>query len=468
LRPSPFHAPHAPQHSTGLAPARRPAAEPPPSPAAAALPGVASAAAVDWIGLDLLPILLAGIALFLSGLFAALRQALAQSVPARVLERAPDEATRHRLIPLLARTESLATSAGILATTFTLLFSVLVLDIVAEHRPLTGSTLLIALSVSAPLLWFVNESVARAFARRLGSDFLAQALPAFHYMQLPLHGLTWLIERARRAVMRVFGLKDDIETTRRLVADLRDVIEEADISDLDEAEREMIGNVLDFRDVDVAAVMIPRTEIEAVDIQLGLGGVAQRVAESGHSRVPVYRDTPDSILGTVSARDLVQVLAAGKLDTADLRTLLHPAYCVPETKKVSELLTEMRREKIKMAVVLDEYGGTAGLVTVGDILAEIVGDIPDEYDEDEPAPIRHLPGGAAEVEASLHVSEVNEELDLDIPEESDFETLGGFVLAQLGHFPQVGERFQKDGTEYSVLEANDRRVLRVRVEQRPA
>ncbi len=429
---------------------------------------LAPSKAIDWSGVEPFPILLAGIALLLSGIFAALRLALAQSSPSRVLERAPDEASRKRLVPLVERAESLSTSAGILATTCTLLFAALVLDVVAKHRPLTGSTLLIALMVSAPLLWFVNESIARTLVRRSGHDLLVLALPAFRVMQLPLAGLSWLIARARRALMRVVGLKDDVEATRRLVADLREVIEEADISALDEAEREMIGNVMDFREVDVAAVMIPRTEIDAVDIEDGLRGAAAKVAESGHSRIPIFQGTPDSILGTVSARDVVQVLAADKLDSADLRSILHPAYCVPETKLVAELLKEMRREKIKMAIVLDEYGGTAGLVTVGDILAEIVGDIPDEYDEDEPAPIRHMPGGAAEIEASLHVTEVNEALDLDLPEEADFETLGGFVLAELGHFPKPGERFTRGDREFAVLEANDRRVLRVRIEARPA
>jgi CBS domain containing-hemolysin-like protein len=130
---------------------------------------------------------------------------------------------------------------------------------------------------------------------------------------------------------------------------------------------------------------------------------------------------------------------------------------------VDDLLHEMQRRRVHVAIVLDEYGGTAGLVSVGDILAEIVGDIPDEYDEDQPAPIRQLPGGAAEVQASLHVSEVNEALDLEIPEEADFETLGGFVLAELGHFPEPGESFKHGLAEYSVLEASDRRVLRVRV-----
>ena len=113
--------------------------------------------------------------------------------------------------------------------------------------------------------------------------------------------------------------------------------------------------------------------------------------------------------------------------------------------------------------MLDEYGGTAGLITINDIVSELVGDIPDEYDEDQPARVRHLAGGAVEIDAGVHVSEVNEALELDLPEEADYQTLGGFVLAELGHFPEPGESFRHGPAEYSVLEANDRRVLRVRV-----
>ena len=134
---------------------------------------------------------------------------------------------------------------------------------------------------------------------------------------------------------------------------------------------------------------------------------------------------------------------------------------MPETKPVSELLTEFRREKIKIAIVLDEYGGTAGLVTLGDIIQEIVGDIQDEFDEVAPVPFRRLPDGRVEVSASLHVSEVNEELGTQIPEDGGFETLAGFVLARLGHFPKRGEIFAEDSFEYTVLEASDRRVIKV-------
>ncbi len=444
-----------------LSPAALPTLEPPPGPLSAAL---APSAPFEWTQVDPTTLLIAVLALLASGLFSTLRLAMAQSSAERVLAKAPDQPSRERLAPLLERIESLSTSAGVLATTCALLFAVLVLEVAAEHEPVAGATVLIALAISAPLLWFVDESLARALAQRSGDEFLVRALPVFAVVQFPLVGLTWSIEAARRGVLRLFGLKDDAESTRRIVAELRDVIEDAEISGvLDETERELIGNVMEFRDVDVAAVMTPRTEIEGSDVEDGLIAAASQCAASGHSRIPIYEDTSDSIIGTVSARDLVQVLAAGKLETTGLREILHPAYFVPETKHISELLAELRRAKIKMAIVVDEYGGTAGLVTVGDIIAEIVGDIPDEYDEDEPSPIRHMPGGAAEVEASLHVTEVNEALKLDIPEESDFETLAGFVLAELGHLPSRGEAFVRGDAEYSVIDANDRRVLKVRV-----
>ena len=141
---------------------------------------------------------------------------------------------------------------------------------------------------------------------------------------------------------------------------------------------------------------------------------------------------------------------------------MRPAVFVPETKLISELLQEFRRDKQKIAIVLDEYGGTAGLVTMGDILAEIVGEMGDEFDAEEEA-IRILEDGVAEVQASERVSEVNEALDLNLPEEEDYETLAGFVLAHLGRFPKAGEVFVADDVEYTVTEANDRRVLGMRV-----
>ena len=420
--------------------------------------------AFDWAQLEARTIALTVGVLCLSALFAVLRQAMTRAITKRVLGRVPEGPARVRLERPLARIDTLSTSAGVLAMTSGLAFTALLLQWFAGGQPLGARALLLGVAISVPILWFTDDVLARALAQRHGDRLLVAVLPIFSLLQMPLAAIAWGFDNARRGVLRLFGLRDDMDTKREIVAGLREVIEDSEISgNLDDTERELIENVMEFRDVDVAAVMTPRTEADACDIEDGLLGAAQIFARSGHSRIPIFEDTLDTIVGTVSARDLVQVIAADKLQTAVLSEILHPAYFVPETKHISELLGELRREKIKMAIVLDEYGGTAGLVTVGDIISEIVGDLPDEYDTDEPSPIRHLQDGAAEVEASLHVTEVNEALDLDIPEEADYETLGGFVLAELGHFPERGEAFVRGDIEYAVVEANDRRVLKVRV-----
>ena len=146
----------------------------------------------------------------------------------------------------------------------------------------------------------------------------------------------------------------------------------------------------------------------------------------------------------------------------DIRSAMRPAFFVPATKPLRDLLHDFRVQKVHIAIVLDEYGGTAGLVTLGDVVAEIVGDVPDEHEVPGEA-MRQVDEGVFEVPAALHVSDVNEALGLDIPEEEDYETLGGFVLAELGHFPRQGERFKRGEIEYAIVEASDRRVLRVAV-----
>ena len=222
---------------------------------------------------------------------------------------------------------------------------------------------------------------------------------------------------------------------------------------------------MEFRDVDVAAVMTPRTEISGVEVEKGLLAVVQKAAETNHSRIPVYQESVDNIIGTISVRDLVKYAATDDLDAADLRERLRPAYFVPETMPVSQLLAEFRRERLKLAIVLDEYGGTAGLVTLGDVIEEIVGDLHEEFEEVEQSPLRRVADGVTEIDASLHVSEVNEELDLDLPEEEDFETLAGFILAEFGRMPRQGDHFIRDDVKFIVTDASDRRVLIVRVEQ---
>ena len=400
--------------------------------------------------------------ILLAALFAILRSSLLHSSAQRVLSRSRSAAQRARIEPLLARADTLATSAGILEVTLELVFATQVMQFLAGDEPIDTRSILETLLIAVPAILLASHALPTVIALGVGDRLLLWGLPTFHVLQMPLRWLVGALEASTRALMRIVGLRQDPASARQIVEGLREVIAESEISgDLDETEREIIGNVMEFRDVNVSALMTPRTQIAGVEIGEGLLAAARKMAESGHSRVPVYDGSLDTIVGVLNARDVLMTAVGEEKASPSLRVLLRPAFFVPETKPVSELLTEFRREKIKIAIVLDEYGGTAGLVTLGDIIQEIVGDIQDEFDEVAPVPFRRLPDGRVEVSASLHVSEVNEELGTQIPEDGGFETLAGFVLARLGHFPKRGEIFSENSFEYTVLEASDRRVIKV-------
>ena len=404
------------------------------------------------------------LALCACGLFQFVRLALQRSSPSRILPRLSQAARRERLEALLARADHLAQSAGILALASGVAFTLALLVHVAGGEPLDARALLVCTAIALPALLVCAEAIPAALALRLGDGLITHALPAFYVLQLPIASLVRLFEVLRRALLRVAGSSQDPRSARAIVEGLREVIEENSISGvLDETEKEIIGNVMEAREVNVAAIMTPRTGIRALEVGDGLAGAAQSVAASDHSRVPVYEGSLDRIVGVVTARDVLAVAAEDGLGTEKLRSILRPAWFVPETKPVSELLSEFKREKLKLAVVLDEYGGTAGIVTLGDVVQQLVGDIQDEFRESAAQPVRRLPDGSAEVDAALNVKEVNERLELAIPEDEHYETLAGYVLSEFGHFPRRGERFHAAGCEFSVLDSSDRRVLKVLV-----
>lgn len=428
---------------------------------AAAVPRAEPLGALESLEL----VLLALVALLLTGFFAVLRSALLHSVPSRVLDKAKNEREKRDLRPLLDRAEPLATSASIFEITFQILF--IVLSLSSIQRELTWwATMGLALAICVPLLVFASEVLPSALRGETSDRLLRSVLPAFDLMQRPLAAVILSLEAMRRGVMRLFRIPEPPRAARRIVEDLRDVIEDSEREgDLHESEKEIIENVVEFYDVDVAEVMTPRTELTAVSLEAGVHEVVRAIAESGHSRIPVFEKNLDTVIGVAYAHEIIQLLSQGKLEESSLRKLLRPVSFVPETKLVSELLTDFRRDKLKVAVVLDEYGGTAGLVTIGDLVAELVGDMPEELGDTAPEPVRSLPDGRVEVQASIRVSEFNEELGLELPEEEDYETLAGFILSELGRFPKNGERLAWRGVTFTVTEANDRRVLVVVVQK---
>jgi CBS domain containing-hemolysin-like protein len=404
--------------------------------------------------------------LALASIFATIRLALLRSVPARVLGPISDLELKERLEPLLQRADPLAATASALRTALDLGFLLLVLRVVVGTGPLDLSSALTAAAIAVPLLVVAGEILPSMYVGSRGDELLRRRLPLIARFLRPLAFVGISIEAARRTLRNSVGLDDDPATTRRIIEGLRGVVVESEFEgELDETEREIIGNVMEFHDVDAAAVMTPRTEICGVELKQGLRGAVQVAAESGHSRIPVYNGSLDRIVGVFSSRDVLELIESGELDDRGLGDVARPPFFVPETKRVSELLAEFRRERIKVAVVLDEYGGTSGIVTIGDILGELVGDLLDEHDEEEPVRLRRVDGDTWEIDAALRVSEVNEELDLELPEEEDYETIGGFVLASLGHFPKPGERLERNQVEIVVLDATDRRIRQLRLKR---
>jgi CBS domain containing-hemolysin-like protein len=231
----------------------------------------------------------------------------------------------------------------------------------------------------------------------------------------------------------------------------------------DQEGRELLQSVVDFTETVAREVMTPRPDIVAVPATARLEDVRALFREELYSRMPVYRDNLDNIIGIVFVKDLVGIPPGSE---PPLTTLMRSAYLVPESKRVSELLKEMQRRQVQMAIVVDEYGGTAGLVTVEDLLEEIVGEIRDEYDE-ESETVTDEGGGTFVFSGKVSVDEVGERLGVVIEREG-FETVGGYVLSHLGRMPYVGEALQVEALAFEVLEVERRRITKVRARRADA
>jgi CBS domain containing-hemolysin-like protein len=233
---------------------------------------------------------------------------------------------------------------------------------------------------------------------------------------------------------------------------------------MDREERRLLQSIVDFGDTLVREVMTPRPDIVAIAEESTLDELHALFRDQEYSRIPVYKENLDNIVGIVFVKDLIRI--GDPLPSEGLRTLLRPATFVPETKRVSELLKEFQRKQVQLAIVVDEYGGTAGLVTIEDLLEELVGEIRDEYDVETESMIDEG-NGSFVFSGKASFDEVRDRLGVEIEPEG-FETVGGYVLTRVGRVPAVGESFDVDGLRVEVLEAERRRIHRVRMRRQPA
>jgi CBS domain containing-hemolysin-like protein len=303
--------------------------------------------------------------------------------------------------------------------------------------------------------------VGRMFAEEI-LLYLRGILSSIHLVVSPLTTILWVL---RTATERLSGRTIDPEGHEELEEEIMSAVEEGEMEGLiRETEVNMIERALHFPDSDVADAMTPRTRMFALSIDLPIGEAVKEISRAGHSRVPVYRKNLDEIAGVLYAKDLLPHWEETEArENLTLSQLARKPYFVPETKKISQLLDEFRRRKTHIAIVIDEYGGTAGLISIEDILEELVGEIEDEFDESLDVPLMNvIDKNQVEVDARVHVDDLADLLEVEIPSD-DYDTVGGLVFTALGRIPTAGDEFQHTGLHFTVLDANERRVNRVRV-----
>jgi len=319
----------------------------------------------------------------------------------------------------------------------------------------------IATAVMTILVLVFGEITPKTLAARRPEDFSLGASRYINVLGVIIYPVIRILNMFTNVLVKIFGGKqpENPLVTEEEIRMLVNVGQEEGL--IDPAEREMIDSIFEFDDTLVREIMVPRIDVIAVNVNENLSNVINIIIEAGHSRIPVYEQTVDNIIGVIYAKDLLHPLLgpAGKIP--DVQKLMRPAYYVPESKKVRDLFAELRKEKVHMAIVLDEYGGTAGIVTIEDVIEEIVGEIQDEFDREEKS-VEVLSDGSLLVDARTPIYDINEMFELDLPDD-EFDTISGLVFHSLGKLPFEGQELDIGQMHVVVEKVEGRRMVKLRL-----
>ena len=333
------------------------------------------------------------------------------------------------------------------------------------------ATFWIILSIFVLILgsFVIGDYLPRIFGTRLPEKALQIGLTSSSIFLILAFPLAYVFLKISQSLSRDLYFDSIQEPSAQAKQEIIELIQEAEVSPtLDIHDKKLIESVLTFKERCVREVMVPRVDVFSLSADTSIKEAAQLLQSEGYSRTPVYRNTVDNIVGVLMYKDVLRKYMEfeekgdPKILQAPIETILKNILYTPETKKISSLLQEFRKKQVHVAIVVDEYGGTEGIVTIEDILEEIVGDISDEYDQEEEN-FKHLSDGSWIVDAKMNILDAEEQLGVQIPEEEGYDTIGGYVFHVAGAIPSPGFIIHHENFELEVLESSDRSVEKVRI-----
>jgi putative hemolysin len=396
--------------------------------------------------------------LLIQSFFAASEMSLVSANRLRIRHRADSGSRRARLVQGFLEVPEKFLSTTLVGINFLLVLGSTIASYFASqvlgfgnHGPLVATVVMLPLVLIFAEI--VPKTLVQPRATRVSMVLILPLQLAFYLFYPLVQVLSWI----SGGFLRVFGVSSRGKKMFASLEEIRLLMKEGEKQGaLTEEEQKMIARVFDFGENEVSDIMVPLIDVAVVEENSRVADVWRIIKETGYTRIPVYRDRVDKIIGTVQATDLVMEEGEG-----NIRSHLRRPYIVPESKPLEELLEELRNNDVNMAIVVDEYGGVAGIVTLENIVEEIVGKIQDEYDVEEVSEFR-LKGDVAEVSGRMRIDELNEVLNLNLPEE-ETETIAGFLIDLIGKIPAVGEKISYHGHLYSVTQVTDRRVVKLEI-----
>ncbi len=346
----------------------------------------------------------------------------------------------------------------------------LLLGMQATREAELDRVFLMAMAAAAIFLVIINIWIVTAIVRLWSAPLLYHSWPLLRFASLLISPLTTGVTIADLFFRRIAGRsnekQDDEEAFEDEIRSMVSVGQKEGL--LEPSARRMIEGVIELPDIQVSEIMTRISDVDSLRVDLTWQELSNAVSEYGRTRLPVYDENSDQIVGILFVKDLMPELVKPEDDRKSLRELVRRAAFVPRTQSVDSLLQEFRRTRNHMAIVIDEFHHTVGVVTIEDALEEIVGEIADELDEEIEEPIKHLRNDLAEVRGSALVSDVSQRLQIALPEAEDYDTIGGYLMDRLGRIPRAGESVEIDGARLTVMEATRRRVDKIRVELQAA